>query len=114
MASLAATVEVKLSDELKDLCDRLPEHLSDRLAEAERVLIEICDRNGIVFNVEYPESPSMVTHQPVRVWQEREGEISWKCSCGAVNKHVNLPAKFECVENSPSLPTRVFRNVSAK
>lgn len=52
MASPTVAVEVKISDELKALCDRLPENLPSRLAEIERVLVEICDRNGIAFNVE--------------------------------------------------------------
>lgn len=54
MVSPTATVQVKLSDDLKSLCDRLPENMSERLAEIERVLIEICDRNGIAFNLDRP------------------------------------------------------------
>lgn len=56
----------------------------------------------------------MTIHKPIRVWQERPGEISWKCSCGASNKHIKLPAELECVEDLPSPPMRVLRNVSAK
>lgn len=52
MANPTATVELKLSDELKELCDKLPADLPSRLAEIERVLAEICDRNGIAFNID--------------------------------------------------------------
>lgn len=54
MASPTVSVEVKMSDELKSLCNRIPENMADRLAEIERVLIEICDRNGIEFSIEQP------------------------------------------------------------
>lgn len=54
MASPTVTVEVKMSDQFKALCDRIPDNMNARLAEIERVLVEICDRNGIVFNVEQP------------------------------------------------------------
>ena len=32
----------------------------------------------------------MNDHVPQRVWQERPGEISWRCSCDTVHKHVPL------------------------
>jgi hypothetical protein len=35
-------------------------------------------------------------HTPIRVWQEKQGEISWLCSCGCHNKHFPLPANLEC------------------
>lgn len=38
-------------------------------------------------------------HIPLRVWTERPGEISWSCSCGTVNKHLQLshvPAMLAC------------------
>lgn len=57
-----ASIEVKLSEELKSLCDRLPENIGDRLAEIERVLVEICDRQGIAFNVEQPKRERVVRH----------------------------------------------------
>lgn len=58
MANSTATVEVKLSDDLKTLCDLLPENMSERLAEIERVLIEICDREGIAFSGGQANQPS--------------------------------------------------------
>ncbi len=54
MASPTVSVEVKASKELKELFDRVPAGLSERLAEVERVLIEICDRQGIAFNIDQP------------------------------------------------------------
>lgn len=40
-----------------------------------------------------------VAHVPIRVWQERAGEITWRCSCGTVNKHI--PVRFvEDLSNS--------------
>lgn len=58
MASSTAIVEVKLFDELKELCDRLPERMDERLAEIERVLIEICDREGIAYSGGAANQPS--------------------------------------------------------
>lgn len=52
MAAPNVSVELKPSDELKELFERVPAGLSERLAEIERVLIEICEREGIAFNVE--------------------------------------------------------------
>lgn len=49
-----ASAELKMDEEMKSLLNRIPENMSDRLAEVERVLIEICDREGIAFNIEQP------------------------------------------------------------
>lgn len=38
-------------------------------------------------------------HVPMRAWQERFREISWLCSCGAINMHVPLPANLRCVDD---------------
>jgi hypothetical protein len=38
-------------------------------------------------------------HVPMRAWQEKFREISWLCSCGAINKHVPLPANLRCVDD---------------
>ncbi len=40
-------------------------------------------------------------HIPVRVFQERPGEISWACSCGCINKHWPLPAELQCAGAKP-------------
>ena len=51
----AVSVELKMNRELKEALDRILDDLQARLSEIERVLVEICDREGIAFNVEQPE-----------------------------------------------------------
>lgn len=64
MASPTVSVEIKMSDEFKALCDRIPDNMTARLAEIERVLVEVCDREGIAFNLEDQPQPKS---EPERV-----------------------------------------------
>jgi hypothetical protein len=43
------------------------------------------------------------SHVPLKAWQEKYGEISWLCSCGAHNKHHpvqpgSAPVPFVCID----------------
>ena len=42
-------------------------------------------------------------HRAVKVWQERENEICWKCSCGTVHKHCLLPCDLVCLHQESGL-----------
>lgn len=62
------------------------------------------------------DTESVKSHIPLHMWRwnDKPDEISWKCSCGASNIHVKLPADLECEYDMNPRPKRdrVLRTVS--